>query len=235
MTTAGPECAPDAPPPSPPEGAVLLVDDHVLLAQTLAVTLRVEGVVVDIARLESQEAIIAQAEERPYAVVLLDLDLGEAIGDGVDLAAALGATGAHVVIVTGSGDRMRIAAALEQGAIGWVGKHQPYEEIVQAIRDARTADSLLPDAQRQDLLDELRRQRQARDRKLAPFAKLTAREVAVLRAIATGDTAEEVAASSYVSISTVRSQIRAILQKLGVNSQVQAIAAAHETGWMQGR
>ena len=46
-----------------------------------------------------------------------------------------------------------------------------------------------------------------------------------------GHNAEEIAKAGYVSISTVRSQIKAILQKLGVNSQLAAVAIARRTGW----
>jgi two-component system nitrate/nitrite response regulator NarL len=46
-----------------------------------------------------------------------------------------------------------------------------------------------------------------------------------------GDSADEIAASTFVSLATVRSHIRAILQKLGVNSQLAAVAAASRAGW----
>lgn len=231
MSALSPERALDA---QAAQGAVLVVDDHVMLAQTLALTLRGEDVAVDIAPLESRAAVLAQAQARHYAVVLLDLDLGPEVGDGADLVEELTATGAQVVVVTGSADRVRIATAVERGAAGWVGKHQPFSDIVDAVREARLVRSLLTDAQRQDLLAELREQRRELERQLAPFERLTPREAAVLRALATGDSPDEIAAASYVSISTVRSQIRAVLLKLRVNSQVQAIAAAHESGWVRG-
>ena len=46
-----------------------------------------------------------------------------------------------------------------------------------------------------------------------------------------GHCAEEIANAAFVSISTVRSQIKAILQKLGVNSQLAAVALARRAGW----
>jgi hypothetical protein len=46
-----------------------------------------------------------------------------------------------------------------------------------------------------------------------------------------GHCAEEIATSSFVSISTVRSQIKSILQKLGVNSQLAAVALARRVDW----
>ena len=46
-----------------------------------------------------------------------------------------------------------------------------------------------------------------------------------------GHCAEDIAKAAFVSISTVRSQIKAILLKLGVNSQLAAVAMARRAGW----
>ena len=46
-----------------------------------------------------------------------------------------------------------------------------------------------------------------------------------------GQSANTIAAASFVSITTVRSQIRSVLQKLNVNSQLEAVAAATRCGW----
>jgi DNA-binding NarL/FixJ family response regulator len=69
------------------------------------------------------------------------------------------------------------------------------------------------------------------DFNLQPFAVLTEREQVVLAELIEGHCAEEIANTAYVSISTVRSQIKAILQKLGVNSQLAAVAQARRAGW----
>lgn len=69
------------------------------------------------------------------------------------------------------------------------------------------------------------------DRRLDLFAILTEREQHVLAELMDGHCAEEIANASFVSISTVRSQIKAILQKLGVNSQLAAVALARRLGW----
>jgi DNA-binding NarL/FixJ family response regulator len=67
--------------------------------------------------------------------------------------------------------------------------------------------------------------------RLQAFEVLTDREKVVLAELIEGHCAEEIANAAYVSISTVRSQIKAILQKLGVNSQLAAVAQARRAGW----
>ena len=53
----------------------------------------------------------------------------------------------------------------------------------------------------------------------------------MLAALVDGLSAEEIAETQYVALTTVRSQIRAVLQKLGVRSQLAAVAHANRVGW----
>jgi radical SAM protein with 4Fe4S-binding SPASM domain len=64
--------------------------------------------------------------------------------------------------------------------------------------------------------------------KVDPFTTLTAREQVVLQHLQQGRIACEIAALDFVTITTVRSQIRQILYKLGVNSQLAAVALANK-------
>jgi DNA-binding CsgD family transcriptional regulator len=86
-------------------------------------------------------------------------------------------------------------------------------------------------AQRLDLLQELRQSRARRREELAPFVDLTGRERFVFAQVIDGRSANEIASSAFVSEATVRTQIRAVLAKLGVNSQLAAVAAARRVGW----
>ena len=53
----------------------------------------------------------------------------------------------------------------------------------------------------------------------------------VLAALVDGMSAEEIADAHFVALTTVRTQIRAVLQKLGVRSQLADVAAANRVGW----
>lgn len=68
-------------------------------------------------------------------------------------------------------------------------------------------------------------------RQLLEFNRLTPREEEVLFALMRGAKARDICAQSFVSMPTVRSQIRAILTKLGVTSQLAAVALAYQSGW----
>lgn len=210
---------------------LLIVEDHELLAGTLALALRQRGLDVTTAAGPSAEAVVEQTRRLAPVLVLLDLDLGASLGSGLDLVRPLTAAGGRVVMMTGVTDRARLAACVEAGATGVVAKTAAFDTLVDAVRRAAEGDNLLPEAERHALLAELRARRRADGERMAPFGTLTHREQAVLAGLMAGESAEAIAARSYVSLATVRSQIRAILVKLGVRSQLAAVALAREAGW----
>lgn len=208
---------------------VLIVEDHQLLAQSLEFALRAQGMAAQrVSGVGRSEVLSAVAELRP-GLVLLDLDLGEE--SGLALIEPLRTGGADVLMLTGVTDRIRLAECIEAGAIGIVAKQQPLEQLVAAIVEMVDGRPPLTRAQRDGLLAELLRHRADERRRLAPFERLTHTEQAVLAALVEGHAAEAIAADRYVTIATVRSQIRGILRQLGVNSQLEAVAAARHAGW----
>jgi two-component system nitrate/nitrite response regulator NarL len=210
---------------------VLLVEDHQLLAQSLSYALAAEGFRVDIAELACAGSIRECAERLAPNIVLLDLDLGAKIGDGRELIRPLCDGGAQVLVVSGSTDRARLAHCLELGAAGVLSKTMPYERLVQAVVDLAAGRAPMTEAERCDLLSQARRSRQTSRELAAPFQELTARESQVLAAMMEGKSCETIAQAWFVSLATVRTQIRAVLTKLEVGSQLAAVALAFRAGW----
>jgi two-component system, NarL family, nitrate/nitrite response regulator NarL len=213
---------------------IAIIDDHELLAQSLALALCVQGFTatsycpVNLAI--TLDAVLAAEPE----VVLLDLQLGEA-GHGVSLVRPLARVGARVLVVSGTTDECEIAAALEAGAVGYVSKAQPIDVLLQAARRVAHGDEVRPVELRHQMLSELRRRRRADEAAHASFDRLTCREREVLRGLADGHPVTAIAERCFVSVATVRTQVRAILVKLQVGSQLEAVALAHRHGWYEGR
>lgn len=210
---------------------VLVVEDHGLLAESLVFALRAEGVPARHVIPDAAEQVLAAVREAAPTVVLLDLDLGAAVGDSTALIARIRALGPLVVMLTGITDRARLAACLEAGACGLLDKRVSFDGLVGAVKEVVELGSLTSRGQRDQLLSELRGQRSATAARMAPFERLTPRELAVLGELVAGRAADDIARRSFVSLATVRSQIRSLLQKLGVNSQLQAVALARRSGW----
>jgi DNA-binding NarL/FixJ family response regulator len=211
--------------------SVLIVEDHQLLAQSLALALTAEGFVVRVAALYSAEAILEAFEESAAGIVLLDLDLGGCVGDGLALVAPLHERGGRVLVVSGTGDRPRLARCLEQGAVGILPKSTPYEQLVEAVIKVSAGEEVIRPQERHEMLAELRAWRARERQERAPFEALTARESQVLGALMDGEGCEAIASAWFVSEATVRTQIRGVLTKLGVSSQLAAAALAQRVGW----
>ena len=210
---------------------VVIIDDHQLLAQSLGVALGIEGIDCRTLTLTTTDALLADVAAEAPDLVLLDLDLGGDIGDGAALVAPLVRLGARVIVVTASREPDVRATTLEQGASGIIDKSLPFADLLAAVVAAARGDELMTPLDRLQLVNVARRARDEQAARLAPFEQLTAREARVLRALADGRPVSSIARGWVVSEATVRSQVRAVLTKLGVSSQLEAVALAHRSGW----
>jgi len=216
--------------PSPP--IVLIVEDHALLSTTLAMALRGHGLEARRCHDGTSDAVRAAIAGVVPGVALVDVDLGTGPGgaalNGVDLVPVLVGNGWRVVVMTGSASEAEIARAVTAGAAGWVHKTAPFPELLAAVLDAAAGRPVLSEAERLRLA-QLYHVDQARDRaRRAGIDLLTAREREVLDGLVAGKRASAIAEESVVSLATVRAQIRAILAKLGVSSQLEAVALVRE-------
>ena len=155
---------------------VLLVDDHPVVRSGLRAVLEADDLSVVGEASTGEEAIVLAGHLHPD-VVLCDLRLGAGI-DGIETTAALRAlTPAPAVLILTTFDRdAEILGAIEAGAAGYVLKDVSPEAIVDGIRRAATGDMVLTPELATRVLKGMR----------SPLPRLTARELEVLRLIATG-------------------------------------------------
>lgn len=212
----------------PPDATVLIVDDHELVATSLALGLRAEGLAARHQEVRGAAEVLAAAGGLVPGLVLLDLDLGRDAQrrpvDGVRLVEPLRAAGWRVVVLSGTTDRARIGAALAAGAVAAVPKAAPFPRLLAAVRAALAGREVMPAQRRRELVEVYERQ-QADHADLAErLRRLTPREREVLAHLAAGRRAQAVADTFVVSLATVRTQIRSIFTKLEVSSQIEAVA-----------
>jgi len=212
-------------------GTVVVVDDHVLFAQSISLALEAGGAAVDLVPPSSAAAVLDACRSAAPATVLLDLNLGSGL-DGLDLVRPLQSVGCRVVVLTGEQGDDVWGAALEQGAAAVLPKDVDVDELVTTVRRVQAGEDVVDPGRRHALLAAARRSRDGVAERLAVFERLTPREAEVLRHLAAGLPAAAIASSAHVSEATVRTQIRAVLSKLGVQSQLQAVAVARRAGWL---
>ena len=216
-----------------PEGrtpGVLIVDDHRLLAQSLALALGVAGVPAEASETHEPAAVVDRVRQQPPAALVLDLGLGRA-GTGDSIIADVVGEGVAVVVLTAEEDPIRLAGCLAAGAGRVIPKTLDLDVLVDQLADALEAPLERWTAREQRILADASLRTEEQRRRHAPFASLTGREADVLAGLMNGLAATEIADRSFVSLSTVRSQIRSVLTKLGVHSQLAAVAMAHQSGW----
>ena len=129
-----------------------------------------------------------------------------------------------MIILSGSSDRARIGAALDGGALAWVPKNAPLPALLAAVRAAQDGRPVMAAEQRDQLIATARRLTAERGALTAKLDRLSQREREVLAMLAQGRRAQAVAEHFVVSLATVRTQIRAVLAKLEVSSQLEAVA-----------
>jgi len=224
-----------APAPTPRSRLrILIVEDHVLFAESLELALSVEG--YDVRRVQvphevgSTGALISSLIRLKPRIVLLDLDLGR-FGDGIRLIARLATAGINVVVMTGSTDRSRWGEAIRHGARTVVSKGRPLSDILGTVRRIHQGLPVLAHDEREDLLREWQRRRAEQMEMQTRLSLLTVREAQVLGELMHGHTVHDIAAASVVSEATVRTQVKSILAKLQVSSQLAAVGMAHGLGW----
>lgn len=210
---------------------VAIIEDHSLLAQSLAFALADLGIHATVLKNLNPPAVLDVLRGSELHLVLLDFDLGDA-GIGLDLIKPITALGLRVVMLTGETDPITLAECVEAGAVGIISKSDPFERLIEHVTDVVNGRGILSMTTREQLLSGLRAHRSREVQRIAPFERLTVRESEVLRDLIEGKNAETIATESYVSLATVRSHIKALLAKLDVNSQLAAVALARRSGWV---
>jgi DNA-binding NarL/FixJ family response regulator len=211
--------------------SVAIVEDHLLLAETLSTALGQRGVDATVVPVQEYEALLAALLVAAPGVVLLDLDLG-CFGDSTALIAPLSAAGIRVLVVTGVTERLRGAQAVEQGAVGIQPKALGFDALLTAAFAVLAGASVLSATDRATLLTELAQARAEQERASGPYRQLTGREQGTLQALSEGRSVHEIAGDWVLSEATVRTHVRGVLVKLGVASQLAAVAAARRNGWL---
>jgi two-component system, NarL family, nitrate/nitrite response regulator NarL len=214
---------------------ILIIEDHVLFAESLELALTLEGYDVRRVPVPQEEraagALAAAVVRLRPRVVLLDLDLG-GFGDGVRLVSTFARSGVNVVVVTASVDPGRWGEAVWYGARKVLSKSRPLNDILAVVRRINHNQPVMSREEREELLDRWHRERADRAGRQERFKQLTVRERQVLAHLVRGHTVREIAETSVVSEATVRTQVKSILAKLKVTSQLAAVGLAHNIGWV---
>jgi DNA-binding NarL/FixJ family response regulator len=206
----------------------MVVDDHPLWRNGVARDLDERGFTVAATAGDTESALRIARTVRPD-VVLMDLNLGT--GSGVD--AILGIVGdlpaTRVLVLSASGAHEDVLEAVKAGASGYLVKSASVEELVDAVRRTAAGDAVFTAGLAGLVLGEFRRMSTTPvDGVRTP--QLTERETDVLRLVAKGLTARQIADRLVISHRTVESHVQSTLRKLQLHNRVELARYAIEHG-----
>jgi DNA-binding NarL/FixJ family response regulator len=205
---------------------LVLADHHVLVAEGLEMLLDAEDdlVVLDLAH-HTGQAVESAAEHRP-AVLVLDADLPTS-GLAETLAAAKAASPTtKLLVLSGDAHPETTAAVLAAGADGCLAKDRSSRQVATTIRQLAAGEQAVVTAE----------PRLGRDPSVELRVRtLTSREREILGLLTIGWSNRRIAEATQLSYLTVRSHMQNLLLKLGVHSQLQAVAFAVEHGIVETR
>ena len=210
---------------------LILIDDHRMLSETVALAVTHRGL-AEVEVLDPyDEDTMERLEQAAPDACLIDLELGTDELGGIRFLGKAIESGFRAAMFTGCLDDVKLGRCIEAGALGIINKGLSFEVVVELIERLLAGEPVSSDTDKLAWVLALQEHRRSRSRDLAPFEQLTAREQTVLRHMMNGHKVEHIAELDFVSVTTVRTHVRSVLQKLGVNSQIAAVAEAHRSGW----
>jgi len=210
---------------------VAIADDQELVRAGLRGIIEAEPDIQVIGEASDGESAVALAfRERPD-VFLMDVRMPGL--DGIQATEQIVATLAltRVLVLTTFDLDENVYRAVKAGAAGFLLKDLPAEELVAAIRHAaRGSGALLAPAVTRRLVERFAQRRPPTKASVRVADELTARELEVLRLVASGLSNGEIALELHVSGTTVKTHVARVLMKLGLRDRVQAVVVAYESG-----
>jgi DNA-binding NarL/FixJ family response regulator len=215
---------------------VLLADDQAMIRGGLRLILEDQPDITVVGEAADGAEAIALARRLRPDVCLVDIRMPGR--DGIEVTRALAGPGVpdplRVVIVTTFDLDEYVDGALRAGAVGFLLKGTSPALLVEAVRAARAGDGLISPQVTLRLLRHLTPGNAPAAQPAAqPAAPLSARELEVAAAIARGRTNNEIAAELFISLSTVKTHLTSIHNKLDVRNRVEIAAWAWATGLVQ--
>jgi DNA-binding NarL/FixJ family response regulator len=205
---------------------VLVVDDHPIWREAVAKDLAAAGLEVCGTASNVAQAVHVATATRPD-VVVLDLQLPD--GSGVDVARALVGLDPppRILVLSASGERPDVLAAMTAGATGYLVKSASTAELIDAVKTVARGEAVFTPAVAGLLLGEYRR--------LATTPAdgnpaLTDRETEILRLVAKGHTYPQIAEQLVLSVRTVQNHVQNTLTKLQLHNKAQLVRYALEQG-----
>ncbi len=198
---------------------ILIADDQAMIRGAFAALLALESDFTVVAQVGSGDLVVPEAVRTRPDVALLDVQMPGL--DGLSAAASLREQlpGCKVIILTTFGRPGYLRRAMEAGAVGFLVKDAPPEQLIDAIRRVQSGLRVVDPGLAAETLS-------------VGDSPLTGRERDVLGAAVDGGTVAEIAARLYLSEGTVRNHLSSVIGKTNARTRADAVRIATANGWL---
>jgi DNA-binding NarL/FixJ family response regulator len=212
-----------------PDLTLMVVDDHPIWRDAVARDLAEDGFTV-VATADGMASARRRAAVVHPDVVLMDMQLAD--GDGAEATAGVleVSPSSRVLVLSASAERDDVLQAVKAGATGYLVKSASRTELAGAVRATAAGRAVFTPGLAGLVLGEYRRIAQGPASEASSGPTLTERETEVLRHVAKGLTAKQIAAKLSVSHRTVENHVQATFRKLQLANRVELARYAIEHG-----
>lgn len=189
---------------------IAVVNDYEIVVAGLAAVLRPFAARVDVVERDSQRKVVSDVD-----LVLYDT-FGQPQGNAIHPATLIQGQAGGVVVFTWNTDPDLVEAAIEAGVAGYLSKGLEPRDLVSALERIAAGERVTPNAEPMPEGDSF-------GRWPGDEHGLTARESEVLALLCQGMSNEEIADRAFLALTTIKTHLRTIFRKLGVESRTQAV------------
>lgn len=208
---------------------ILLADDHPLFREAIINVIKNSFPGCETLETEDLESALEMAQkEEDLDLILLDLNMPGMNGLNGLITLRNDLPTVPVVIVSAEEDKQIVLQAITYGAVGFITKSSPREQMTDALQQILAGNVYLPsDIIRSSQPDNRRSQRKD-DNQIPPelLSSLTRRQLLVLERMSKGESNKQIAYNLNIAETTVKAHVSAILRKLGVHNRIQAVLSA---------
>jgi DNA-binding NarL/FixJ family response regulator len=205
---------------------VLIADDHPLVRQGLEVVIGAQPDMTLVAQADDGEKAVTAALEARPDVLVLDLKMPKLDGLAAIRQIRERLPEARCIILTSFTDDEQVLEAVQAGAMGFLNKDAHHDELLSAIRAVSRGDGALHPSAARVLMQSYK----TGPRLTVANDALTQTELKVLQLLAHGSSNRDLAEALGVSVRTVTTHVRNILDKLQLENRTQAALYARENG-----
>jgi len=206
---------------------VVVADDHPLYREGVVRALVATGQIEVLAEAEDGREALRHIEELKPDVAVLDYKLPELDGLQVTHAIVRDELPTRVLMLSAFTESGIVYKALQTGVAGYLPKEARRQQIADAVLSCARGDNVVPPEVAAGLVSEIR----LRSTNDAPA--LTERERQVLKSIADGKSLPQIASELYLGVTTVKTHVQHLYEKLGVSDRAAAVAEAMRRGLIE--